>query len=171
MDHQAYLSLGLAYLHRLILAKTYDERYELVSSQSPTNEDPSTRLCVAALGNGGYHDQTPPSELSMQEWRHWIPPQLADDMDSGPRDAYYWANFDCILDYWYNINDYWYKIKQRDGLRRWGYVMWDSARLTEWKILDRNWRTLAKAPEKDSLANTHGSWKRIQRLKMRWPGK
>ena len=129
------LSLGLASLHRIILAKTYNERYQLISRQRLAKED-SFR---AALDNQPRRvgRQIPLSNLTEAQRDSWIHRQVADDDDHGPRDAWHWAHGDCAFGYWYNT-------KERKSLRRWGYVMWDYARLAEWVVLDRDWKTLQR---------------------------
>ena len=131
----ACLSLGLAFLHRVILAKTYNKRYQLLSRQRMAKED----SLHAALNNQPRMTgpQRPLSDFNEAQWRFMIRRQVADDDDHGPNNAWYWAHTDCTIGFWYNTRE----VKH---LRRWGYVMWDDARLAEWMVLDRDWRTLPR---------------------------
>lgn len=42
---------------------------------------------------------------------------------------------------------WWYDHPFRDGLRKWAYVMWDSTRLRDWGVLDRDQSLLPRRTE------------------------
>ncbi len=136
-DPAGCLSLGLAFLHRIILAKTYNERYQLLSRRRLAQEDSlHAALEDYFIGTGRFR-RLPLSDLTEAQQRLLIRRQVADDDDHGPKDAWYWAHVDCASSDWCNT-------RERKHLRRWGYVMWDYARLAEWMVLDKDWRTLPR---------------------------
>ncbi|CAF9935101.1 hypothetical protein IMSHALPRED_010107 [Imshaugia aleurites] len=130
-DPKSHLSLGLARLHRLILAETRTERDQILHGQSPANED----VLLASLDSRSNLYETPLQDLTEEEQRVLVPPQVADDNDNGPVEAWWWVHAGVTPNLWYN------NVMMQD-VRRWGYVMWDSARLAEWKVLDRDWLRL-----------------------------
>ena len=139
------LPLGLGFLRRLVLAKTHKKLSHLLSKQPLGCEGFfDTPLTGDAL------DHVPLSRLTGAEQRKLIHGQVACDYDTGPRDAWRWAHANCRPTRWCNDD-------QRDDLRTMGYVMWDSARLKDWGILDRDWRKLPRQ------RRTHGWWASLQR--------
>ena len=130
-DPKSHLSLGLARLHRLVLAETRTERDQILYGQSPANED----VLLASLDSRSNLYETPLEDLTEEEQRVLIPPQVADDDDNGPVEAWWWVHAGVTPNLWYN------NVMMQD-VRRWGYVMWDSTRLAEWKVLDRDWLRL-----------------------------
>lgn len=130
-DPDCYLMFGLGFLHRLALAKTPKERSRFFPTRSLPVED------------FFYYSFFPPtlSCLTEDQWRILIrPPVNADDNDSGPKFAWYWAHADRIPHLWYDLRD-------RDGLRKWAYVMWDFARLRDWGVSRRDEESLPMRTE------------------------
>ncbi len=136
-DPAGCLSLGLAFLHRIILAKTYNERYQLLSRRRLAQEDSLHVALADYFIESGRFRPLPLSDMTVAQQRLLIRRQVADDDDHGPKDAWYWAHVDCASSDWCNT-------RERKHLRRWGYVMWDYARLAEWMVLDKDWRTLPR---------------------------
>lgn len=121
----------------------------------------------AGLSSQDTHGNISLSGLTEEEERILITPQLAADDDRGPRDAWLWAHADFSPACWYNT-------KQREDLRQRGYVMWDSARLVGWKILDVDWRSLPRPLEEQrywnwvSQPDADRASKRIRGLSVSW---
>ena len=142
-DPLCYLMFGLEFLHRLALAKTPKERSRFFSTRSLPLED--FFLC-------DYFSLPTLSRLTEDQRRILIPPPVnADDNDSGPEFAWYWAHADCTPHLWYDIPD-------RDGLRKWAYVMWDFARLRDWGVSRRDEESLPMRTEDKEF------WEAIQRV-------
>lgn len=138
-DLQDYLSLGLARLHQIILAKTHSQRKHLLSSPSLTSKD----FVDDGLSSQDTPGNTSRSGLTEEQGRNLTTPHLPDDDDPGPRDAWHWAHADS------SPAAGWYNTEERDDLRQRGYVMWDSARLAGWKVLDVDWRSLPRPLEEE----------------------
>ena len=127
-----YLSLGLAYLRQVVNTSLYDDRCRLFKGR---RED-ADYSCFEALTTQGHSNDLLELRNYTEEDEHiHIPGQLAIDADKGPEEAWRWANAD---------NDYssWYNIDEQASLRQRGYVMWDSARLIRWGLLDHEWDEL-----------------------------
>lgn len=73
--------------------------------------------------------------MTDEEQRGFIPEPVIREDDTGPEDAWRWAHLHYTSRYWYNDPEH-------EDLRATGYVMWDSSRLLDWGILDKNWRLL-----------------------------
>lgn len=144
-----YIPLGLCFLHRFLLANTHGECSRLLSHKSLYREYFFSAPLAASFHQSALRHISLES-YTEEEVRVLIPQMSAQDDDSGPRDAWRWAHAQCG---WRN----WYITKERDDLRERGYVMWDSARLVEWGILERGWRTLPRPREEQRY------WDRIER--------
>lgn len=131
-DSACYLPLSLRFLHRLALAKTPKVCGRFLSTRS------------LSLGNffiSPISYSPPLSRLNEDQRRSLIPPPVnADVNDSGPKDAWYWAHAESSYMWWYDH-------PFRDGLRKWAYVMWDSTRLRDWGVLDRDHSLLPRRTE------------------------
>ncbi len=134
-----YISHGLAFLHQLALTEEH-EKCNLIF-----------RHC--ASGPYDFFDEEPGAI------QHWTLPRLLDmtgerlvlqqvahDEDSGPEDAWRWAQ----AIYWPGRRyRNFYSLRKYDYLKVWGYVMWDSARLVGWGVLQRDWNTLPRTKERE----------------------
>lgn len=118
-----YLSLGLAYLRQIVNTSAYNDRCRLLKARK---RGPGCSLFDALMVQGYLESYT-------EEDEHvHISAQLAVDGDKGPEAAWRWA-------YAENTNAYWFSINERAHLRQRGYVMWDSARISRWGLLDHEW--------------------------------
>ncbi|KAI9747496.1 MAG: hypothetical protein M1815_004148, partial [Lichina confinis] len=116
------LSLGLVHLHKLVTARTYNERLVILGPIPHCHY-------TFHLDEKDVFD---PTNLTLQDALHIIGNPSTLDPDSGPVDAWRWAHaemppgkFACL--------------GANEGLRRNGYVMWDHARLDDWGFFDRTW--------------------------------
>lgn len=130
-----FLSLGLEYLHQIINAKTYDQRHELLSSKFGVDD-----LFLQA----GLKDQEEDDDIPFSEYSHEKKEKISksffvadDDHDLGPFEAWAWAHAD-------SSSAYFYFADEHRELREWGYVMWDSERLTRWNPFHQEWVRLQK---------------------------
>lgn len=127
-----HLSFGLGYLRSVIDASTYDGRCKFLKA----DRDGASSSIYDALTNQGYGDEIPDLEgYTVEDERAQFSAQLAFDSDKGPKDAWRWAYEDYSVSQWYNSSP-------QGFLRQRGYVMWDSARLGEWGLLDHDWQDL-----------------------------
>ncbi len=135
-----YISHGLAFLHQLALTEE-NEKCNLIF-----------RHC--ASGPYDFFDEGPRAidylRLSrlwgMIEEQEWVLPQIAQDEDSGPEDTWRWAQacYEPAGRYRHGSS-----LKKYKYLRVWGYVMWDSARLVGWGVLQGDWNTLPRTKERE----------------------
>lgn len=124
-----YLSLGLAYLHQVVVAATYDDRYKLISSNFGIDE----LSLFAGLKMQDEDDGVTLAEYgSPEEEQKFIIAHLADADDMGPPQAWRWAYNDSTRACLYFGDD------QRT-LRQSGYVMWDLARLSQQGLFRNPW--------------------------------
>ena len=133
LDPEKYVPLGLAFLHRLALARTSKEIRRLLSAQSLIDE-------VFFYNRGAsihYHNYPPLSEMNEEEQRKWINPPTACDGDGGAEAAWRWAYAD-------HGRIYWYDSPRCRHLREWGYVMWDFDRLDSCGFFDMDRRSLER---------------------------
>ena len=114
-----YLSLGLAYLHRLFTASTYDERYQLL--------DPQLQCLSGFLTAALSEDDLFIEDLTEEERSNRLKPPVVGDPDIGPAEAWYWA-------YRGGPDEYMYFERGQRQLRKHGYVMLDYDTLCESKI-------------------------------------
>ena len=123
---ETYLSFGLAYLREVIEASAYDERCHLLMARK---DGGYCSLHDALMEQGDDNGLAELGSHTVEEERAYVPAQLAVDSDKGPEEAWRWA-------YAENTNAYWYNRSEQGFLRKRGYVMWDSARLAQWGLLD-----------------------------------
>lgn len=96
--------------------------------------------------------------MSETQQEELIVPQSAEDEDWGPSVAWRWAHARDVLNRWYNNPEH-------EDLRQRGYVMWDSARLIHWRILDRDWRLLPRVLKREFYGNSIDE----EGLELGWP--
>ena len=124
------LPLSLAFLHRLVLADTRQERGTILLTRWL-----SGRTFFYGWGIESPYDRPVLSEMNKEEQGHWIIPPTACDDDDGPEKAWRWAYADHGRESWFNSFSC-------GHLRKWGYVMWDSDRLDGCGVLDMNMKWL-----------------------------
>lgn len=61
------------------------------------------------------------------DWINKLPLRFVDD-SSGPNAAWTWSNGDIVELFSFQ--------PPKEGLRQWGYVMWDKERLDRWRVLE-----------------------------------
>lgn len=132
---QGYLSQGLGFLHRLVTAKTYDDRHAVLSPLKPSDslflQDGLRAQGVDDMHDAavrGLRDEAPDYDV----------PALSVNDDSGPIEAWCWAN---------GAETLYYEQDQAD-LREWGYCLWDKARLEAWGLFNKPW-TAERAYERE----------------------
>ncbi|RFU35659.1 hypothetical protein B7463_g715, partial [Scytalidium lignicola] len=135
---QHVLSRGLASLHQIILADTYEARHKLLHSGLPpyheeflyeglkAANDPDDRVFLC--------DYTQDDELAH------IKSPFIQDSDTGPSDAWRWAHQN------QTCKNFVYSNSQQP-LRNSGYVMWDCVRLNKWNIFQKPWEAFYVADE------------------------
>ncbi|KAM0440015.1 hypothetical protein ACHAPT_001117 [Fusarium lateritium] len=126
------MAQGLSKAYGVIKAETHDERYEqLYNSESPLIR--STRLFLFVdsfeLWCQSFQPDSTDEEDEVDEVQvhESIPPTFPDD-DGGPKTAYRWALGSGLILSYHN--------GAAKALRRWGFVIWDEARLNQTNILD-----------------------------------
>ena len=117
------LPLGLAFLRRLVHARTHEEGCRILFAQRLSRE-----IFRNAWGVNTHYDQLPLSQMNEEEQREWIKPPAVYDHDGGPEAAWRWAHAEMCLLPWYDVMMY-------NHLREWGYVMWDYDRWDRFGVL------------------------------------
>ena len=141
LDPAKYVPLGLAFLHRLALARTSKEIRRLLSAQSLID-----KLFFYGWGAPRRYDYPPLSEMNEEEQREWINPPTACDGDGGAEAAWRWAHAEHGRASWYNSS-------VCRHLREWGYVMWDYDRLDSCGVFNMDRRSLGRLAIRDRLMN------------------
>lgn len=135
-----FLSIGLEYLYRLGSARTYDERYNLLSTnavpesdnlflesalQAKTNESDGPNYCL---------DEYTPDDILLLKNKPFASSSGGDNDEnsSGPYEAWRWAYEDYDHLCFYFADEHW-------SLRRKAYVMWDLTRLSRWEPFKQSW--------------------------------
>ena len=129
---QHLLSLGLAHLHRIVLAETYEARYKLLYSNYPPH---NSNFLYEGLKMANEHDDgVYLSDYTQDEELAHITSPFVQDSDTGPTDAWRWTHQDETCANFLNSDS-------QKPLREWGYVMWDRARLNKWDTFQMPWET------------------------------
>ncbi|MCJ1399993.1 hypothetical protein MMC11_003196 [Xylographa trunciseda] len=131
-EFPSFLSLGLNYLRRLITAKTYEERYQLLA---PNRRSDHSFLHEGLLASNTDDDDDDVElcHYSTTDERRWIRPPSLHDPDRGPAQAWRWAHE-------HESRDSFVLAEPHRGLRERGYVMWDSERLQRWGFFRAPWK-------------------------------
>lgn len=123
---EGYLSQGLGFLHRLVTAETYDDRYAALNPLKPSDH----HFLHEGLREQGVDDVNGAFQRGeREEAPSYDIPALSANDDSGPIEAWCWANGAEIV---------YYENDQAD-LREWGYCLWDKARLEAWGLFYKPW--------------------------------
>ncbi|KAK1147224.1 hypothetical protein N8T08_001963 [Aspergillus melleus] len=122
-----YSKHWLAFLHKVMKAETYDERYRLLTPVAPSI---LTFLpCdLASMMTSDIDDTLPLEDYSQEQIQPYLTPD-APEPDPGPREAWRYVHLNSPWPFF--ICD----LEARD-VRRWGYVMWDQYRLEQLKFFD-----------------------------------
>ena len=134
-----YMSLGLSHLHQLFNTSTFDERCQLLK---PRKEWPDYSLS-GGLGDARLRQEREKCTNKQEDLNVFsLTTRSAVGSDTGPEEAWRWATID---------NGLWRVSGPQRILRKRGYVMWDSARLAAWGLLDHDWHSIpCEEPPDDS---------------------
>jgi hypothetical protein len=157
---QYLLSLGLETLHQLFTAKSYEERYALLSDVCPPRIYLPEFLYLGLRYCANESDVTIwLNELTADEIAIYIKSPFFPDPDIGPRHIWQWAHWE---ESW---TTYVFQENRQD-LREWGYVMWDRSRLDDSGIFQKPWEDLPL--EEDEVtsrrARMQNGWELIYQL-------
>lgn len=120
--YEHYLSCGLGFFHTVIKA-SHEDRLRLLLDCSG--------ISISSL-SGALEDDDPIWDNPMYDaWMNEAFLEFYSDSDrDGPNAAWPWSTGNKVEIHYYQSN--------KEDLRKWGYVMWDSERLEQWKILQEN---------------------------------
>ncbi len=111
-----YLSLGLTFLHKILNKSKYEEWREMILDNIYTDYD----FLVQALEK--YYPCPDFADIADED----ADMEFRGDDGSGPNEAWLWSN-----EY---TNSYYVNDDSKANLRKWGYCMWDSQRLSAWGL-------------------------------------
>lgn len=141
-DH--YVTLGLSYLHQLFNTFSYEGCYRLLKQQE---KSPNFSFIYAFVLESSTDVLAALRRYSDDEVNLFLVEKSArDDDDEGPEKAWRWVFTKTV-----NIENLYETHLKKMILRKRGYVMWDSARLAEWGLLDYDWRDL---PNEEPIDDT-----------------
>lgn len=133
---QHILSMGLEKLHQIAKSESYEERYDLLYSRYCPNATDSF-LCEGLQEANEQNHDVFLEDVTPENESLYIKRPFFADPDSGPADAWRWAHRE---DSWAN----WVYQPDRQGLRRWAYVLWDRARLEAVGIFQGTWEDVSQ---------------------------
>ncbi|KUJ18950.1 uncharacterized protein LY89DRAFT_582443 [Mollisia scopiformis] len=127
---ETILARGLASLHSIILAKTYNEKVQVLYPDLIESTDKFLHQALTAANdtndNIWLEDYTEGDKIQK------IRSPFFQDPDTGPSDVWFWANQEETRAHFINC-------EMRKSLREWGYVLWDRARLDALNVLSTPW--------------------------------
>jgi hypothetical protein len=123
-DIEPILARGLSSIHSIALAYTYEDRYNLIYPDYP--QYAPDWLFGALNAANDIHDGDWLEDYSDDQLARITAPFFPDS-DTGPVEAWSWAHKE-------ESGRQFLNTPIRQPLREWGYVMWDRARLHEWKV-------------------------------------
>ena len=122
---------GLEWLHKLVTASTYDERYQMFLPCLSTSSDFIGSMFVYAIPlpvpGLELFDEELLSELSEEDQFKILNRNFAKDLDKGPSKAWHWAYQEML------VVELYYGLAQ-EQLRERGYVMFNFDRLYKWNV-------------------------------------
>ena len=124
-----YLSLGLSPLHQLFNTPTFEERCHFLKLQT---KSPGCSLS-GGLQDAKRRQEQQASKIEIDLDVDQYSTRSTIDSDRGPEEAWRWGTI---------ANGLWRYPGPAGTLRRRGYVMWDSARLAAWGVLDQDWHII-----------------------------
>ena len=129
---KCYVARGLEYVHRLVTASTYGARYEILEERNPQpcRSGRFGNRLADVLELQVEDDGVPLKDYTEEMKTLHIGPAFLNDSDSGPMEAWGWANSKSSKGQFYFREDH-------RPLRQRGYVMWDLQRLLNWKLLEK----------------------------------
>ncbi|RDL31018.1 Uncharacterized protein BP5553_09807 [Venustampulla echinocandica] len=177
---QPILARGLSSIRSIILANSYQDRYQLMYLDFEEYTDMFLFGALDAANEPNDHvdleDYTADDELAR------IKSPFVQDPDSGPADVWFWAHQEVTQSQFINCDS------QR-SLRERGYVMWSRTRLVEMDVLQTPWEEPDEPPptqneiqweaQKESsydrrcsiyLSGGSGWWDFDDESKIVWPG-
>lgn len=160
---QQLLLFGLGKLREIVEAETYDERYRILNAYHSSLVPQYSIYEALQAANG--QDDTTVAEFATGIVQGGFSPPMLEEHDAGPQEIWQWAH-------WEEEQWSWIYQPERDNLRRWGYVLWDKARLDATGIFRKPWEN-PDSPE-DELEKEHeairqqgwmqNSWERRERI-------
>ena len=151
---ERYLVRGLAFLRRVINAPDYDVRYNLLDFKTYRE---TLSLYDGLMHQPGY-ESTRLTDWSSKSRAEVLERFDAADTDTGPKDAWLWAHETCSSSQLYND-----PYNGHAFLRRCGYVIWDSTRWRQWRLLDTPWEDWEDCQLLQEDQNRHSN---VDRFKM-----
>lgn len=122
--HEYYLSLGLGFFHTIIRVSHEDQMCMLRENSRISFTSLSSTLEDNGLEYGCSVDDA---------WTSGAPLEFhGDSYKDGPNAAWLWSTGGEAEVCYFQPN--------KEGLRKWGYVMWDKERLDRWSILQQNFQ-------------------------------
>ena len=123
------LSLGLAWLHKLATAATYEERYRLLAPETGEPESSFIWKTVAYPQENAQYTSIELSEFTELTVLDHVEPSFSEDPDVGPFTAWWWA-------YKNSTDAFTYALPELRPLRKMGYIMFDMDRLRRRAMLE-----------------------------------
>lgn len=138
---ESFLSLGLGFVHRVVEAKTYEERFETLRLELSMDID----FLTHTLNEEDFENADKNvGDLTEEERGVILHPQFFPDPDPGPAEIWFWAYAAYSVGYVYAETD------QR-FLRKRGYVFFDQARLNEWEVFSKPFENVGDPSEEESI--------------------
>ena len=122
-----YVSLGLAWLHKLAIASTYDERYQLLAPETGEQDPDFMRKTIVGAHDEVIAIQLP--EVTEHTILNYVRPSFLYEPDTGPFTAWWWA-YKNDLDY------FMYASSELKALRSTGFIMFDYDRIQRRNLLE-----------------------------------
>lgn len=135
------LSLGLAWLHRLATAATYDERYKLLAPETGESKPDFLWKTVAYPQQDAQYNSIELEEFTELTVLDHVNPSFFEDLDIGPFTAWWWA-------YKSSTDAVTYALHELKPLRKMGYIMFDIDRLRRRGMLDSPFDPVYQSQEK-----------------------
>lgn len=130
--HEHYLLLGLRFFHTIIRASHEDQMHMLQENLGISCTSLSSALEENGLEYGGYYGDDDETSGAPSEF-------LGDSYKDSPNAAWLWSTG--------GEAELCYFQSNKEGLRKWGYVMWDKERLDRWNILQQNLQDYLVRPD------------------------
>ena len=124
-----HLSFGLEHLRHFFASTTPESQRELLSS---VEQDSNVTFLSAGLKEANYLGGEMLAEMDVEDQEDFICKPLFHDPDSGPEDVWRWAHQS-------QYSEHFVYSPAQIPLRQWAYVLWDRARLDEWKVFEKPW--------------------------------
>ena len=126
---QHHLSFGLEHLRHFFASTIPESRRGLLSS---VEQDSNVTFLSAGLKEANYLGGEMLAEMDVEDQEDFIHVPLFHDSDSGPEDVWRWAHQS-------QYSEHFVYSPAQIPLRQWAYVLWDRARLDEWKVFEKPW--------------------------------